>query len=97
MTGRVIRQFADDLNAQAEPPDERRTQWKQPLSKKEIASGDAVATCGHVEAGGQVFTFDGFWKHEDVEVFFLACCPACAALSNYDLGRVTIVDVVVFE
>ena len=97
MTGRVIRQFAEDLNAKAEPPEEEpRTSWKQPLSRKEITDGDAVATCGHVEPGMDVFTFDGFWKHEDVPVFFMACCPACAVQANYDLTKVAIVEVVTF-
>lgn len=91
----TVSQLARDIiEADTEPPP--RTVWKQPLSKKEISPGDAVATCGHVEAGGQVFTFDGWWKHEDVEVCFMACCPACAVAANYDLGKVAIVDVVVF-
>jgi len=81
---------------EAVPEEPLRTKFRQAVSKKEVQDGDVVATCGHVEPGGFAYTFDGFWKHEDTAIFFLACCEACAKASNYDIAKVKIVDVVSF-
>lgn len=78
------------------PPEDAppRTSFAQPVTKKEIQPGDAFATCGHVvgAAVAQCFLFDGFWEHETLKIQFLACCPACAVGSNFDLSRVSFVD-----
>lgn len=74
-----------------------RTAWKQPLTRKEVRPGDNVATCGHVEPGKDAFVFDGFWKREDLEIVFLACCERCGRAANYDIANVPIVEVISFE
>jgi len=83
--------------APAEPVEETlkpvRTRFPQPVSKKTIQPGDGVGTCGHVVGGsGLCYLFDGFWKHEDRDIVFLACCPACAVAAGFDLASVKFVD-----
>lgn len=75
----------------------RREHFKQKTEAvKKPRDGQGVGTCGHVAGGTNAYLFNGYWNHDGEELFWLACCDDCARKANFDIVRVSIVEVVVF-
>jgi hypothetical protein len=90
-----VRSLGEEINNAVEE-EPRRTEFKQPVSRKDAPEGADVLTCGHVEAGGGAYLFDGHWSHDGEDFYWMACCQACAEKSNFNIVQVSICEVVRF-